>query len=329
MSNWYESIDIKTKSKKEIETVLDWINKKCIIEEDMIDVNLEKNSISIEGNESESIVLKDKKSEHPDVTKLFLSLSKYSPSINYSGYASAKNSVSDYEEEDFIEYKEGKLKIDCTEVCSKVYIGEYDDYEEFMEDYDCKISESKFEKLLEEDEEVYITDKGKVLTEEEYYKNKKNYMNFDLNSTDDFNDLSEENASDKIKLLTKEQKQDKNIALKFIEVDSSLFYEFNDKVFKDKQVSYTLLKSCSYFWDDLCIKNPEVENDKYLVEIYEQMKKINDDEQNEYRELFEQELTKEKTDNGIELISKKYKEIFNAYFNDLEKSDKFINWINN
>lgn len=332
MANWYNDIEIKTKKNIKIKSIIDWLEEEYEIDDEAISVEEKNNKLLIKGDEGWTISLKEK-NRIPLCEELFTNLSKKFFDSEYEAYASLENSYSSVANEFFIKYCDKKLIIEVLDNCSKVDLYEYDDYEEFNDNYSCNLDEEKFKKYKDNEELLYINESGKVYTEEQYYNSKKEYFSINIDDVscqdkeDIINKINEKSVDTIFNSLSKSQKEDRDIILKVIKTDVSYIDEIDDKFFKDKEIIYTILKECVWFWDKLISYNENIEKDVMLVSIYKKLQQIQDDEQDEYGELFKLKLSKEQSDQKQKEIEEKYSKLSEDYINNLEKSDDFIKWI--
>lgn len=322
MANWYSEIEIKMKKGKKIDNIVHWLQKEYELDDDIVDID-EEDTLSLKGDY-----------EIPSCEELFTKLSKKFIDSEYDAYVSLENSYSSTTNEYFIKYSNKKLKIEMLDICSMVDLNEYDDYEEFCDDFSCDLTEEEFYKYKENEDILYINESGKIYTEKEYSNSKKEYFSLDLddksceNKEDIINKINEENVDAIFNSLSDSQKEDRDIILKVIEANPSYMDKINKNFIKDKKIVYTILKNSSYFWDDLILLNENIKNDEMLVSIYERLQKICDAEQEEYDEIFQLELSKEQKEQKLEEVEKKYEKQSKEFIASIEKSDKFIKWIN-
>ena len=333
MVNWYSEVDITVKKCAKIDAITRWLQEEYRIDDNIININVDDNKLTIEGDEEDTLSLKGAY-KIPSCEEVFTKLSKEFIDSEYDAYASIKNSYSIATNEYFIKYSNKKLKIEMLNTCSMIDLDEYDDYEEFSDDFMCDLSEEEFYKYKESEDILYINESGKVYTEKEYCDSEKEYFSLDLSDTssenkDDIINKMNEDTVDKIfKALSKSQKKDKDIILKVLETDSSYMDRISEELFKDKKIVYTILKSDSYSWDDLVFKNENIKNDEMLVSIHEKLEKICDEEQEKYDEIFQLELSKEQREQKLKEVERKYRKQYNDCISNIEKSEEFIKWIN-
>lgn len=332
MANWYSEIEIKIKNNKKISNIVSWLQSEYALDDELVNTDEKNNKLTIEGSIENTLSLKDV-CEIPSCEELFTKLSKKFSDNEYDAYVSLENSYSLTTNEYFIKYYDKNLIIEALDICSRIDLDEFDDYEEFNDDYSCNLSKKEFENYKENEEILYINESGKIYTEEQYYNSKKMYFSLNIDDTlcenknDIINKINESTIDTIFNSLNKSQKDDRDIILTVIKTDASYINKIDDKFFKDKEFVYIILKECSWLWEDLILHNKNIKDDKILVSIYENLQQISDNEQEEYDEIFQLKLPKEQANQKLENIEKKYKEKYDECIKKIEKSDDFIKWI--
>ncbi len=174
MNTWYNLIKITLKNdKKSVNEIAKWINSEYAISSENLMIDDEEKTIKILGNERECICEKNKKWQIPTVEDLFYSLSKQFQDLEYNAYAEAAQNISNELGHFYIEAKNNKLKIGDRPVVEAIYCDDYDDYDEFLDEFDYfedLITEKMFKKYQQESVLLYVDtdDSTRIYTEKEY-----------------------------------------------------------------------------------------------------------------------------------------------------------------